>query len=242
MTSADQPLVLNMWSGPRNCSTALMYSWRQRSDTTVIDEPFYGTYLEQFDPGHPGRDETLAAMETDVDRICAAIEAPGGRPVRYIKNIAHHLDALDESILDRWPNLLLARHPAEVIASLTATLGDDFSADITGMEGLGRILDHELAAGRTPVIIETRKLLLDPPGTLEALCERAGVPWTTDMLSWPAGPKPEDGIWARYWYHGTHASTGFGPYKPKTEPLGLKQQALLDQVLPIWDRLAEFIV
>ena len=29
------------WSGPRNISTALMRSWSSRSDTAVIDEPFY---------------------------------------------------------------------------------------------------------------------------------------------------------------------------------------------------------
>ncbi|MGI8649730.1 MAG: sulfotransferase family protein, partial [Rubrobacter sp.] len=33
-----------MWSGPRNVSTALMYSFRQRPDTSVVDEPFYGHY------------------------------------------------------------------------------------------------------------------------------------------------------------------------------------------------------
>ena len=30
-----------MWSGPRNISTALMRSWESRSDTFVIDEPFF---------------------------------------------------------------------------------------------------------------------------------------------------------------------------------------------------------
>ena len=30
-------LKLNVWSGPRNVSTALMYSFRQRSDTLVVD-------------------------------------------------------------------------------------------------------------------------------------------------------------------------------------------------------------
>ena len=30
-----------MWSGPRNLSTALMYSFAARGDCTVWDEPFY---------------------------------------------------------------------------------------------------------------------------------------------------------------------------------------------------------
>ncbi|NCW57866.1 MAG: HAD family hydrolase, partial [Gammaproteobacteria bacterium] len=34
-----------MWSGPRNLSTALMRSFGNRSDTVVVDEPFYAHYL-----------------------------------------------------------------------------------------------------------------------------------------------------------------------------------------------------
>ena len=34
-----------MWSGPRNISTAMMRSWENRSDTEVVDEPFYAFYL-----------------------------------------------------------------------------------------------------------------------------------------------------------------------------------------------------
>lgn len=219
-----------------------MYSWRERSDTRVYDEPFYGVYLTRFDPGHPGREQVLASMDLDVDRICTTLESEAGPPVRYIKNIAHHFHALDESILDRWQNLLLVRHPAEVIASLSATLGDGYSADITGMFGLAAILDHELAAGRTPMVIETRKLLLDPEGTLRSLCDAVGLAFESEMLGWDAGPKPEDGVWAQYWYESTHRSTGFGPYIPKTEPLNDQQQAVLDQVLPIWERLNSYVL
>ena len=37
--------IINLISGPRNLSTALMYSFSQRPDTVVIDEPFYAHYL-----------------------------------------------------------------------------------------------------------------------------------------------------------------------------------------------------
>ena len=36
---------INLISGPRNISTALMYSFAQRPDTFVLDEPFYAFYL-----------------------------------------------------------------------------------------------------------------------------------------------------------------------------------------------------
>ena len=41
MTRTEPKLRLNVWSGPRNVSTALMYSFAQRSDTRVVDEPLY---------------------------------------------------------------------------------------------------------------------------------------------------------------------------------------------------------
>ena len=39
--------IIAMWSGPRNISTAMMRSFENRSDCQVIDEPFYGYYLQQ---------------------------------------------------------------------------------------------------------------------------------------------------------------------------------------------------
>jgi len=239
---SDALTVINMWSGPRNISTAFMYSWRQRPDTVVFDEPFYGVYLSQFDPGHPGMEEVVADMELDIDQIVANITAPGDRPVRYIKNIGHHVDALDDSVLDLFTNVLLVRDPAEMIASLTATLGDEISVDITSMPQLCRILDRELASGRTPFVVESRRLLEDPPGILQAICERLDLPWTEAMLSWPPGPKPEDGVWAKHWYHSAHASTGFVPYAPKTTELNDAQQALADACRPYYERLEPYII
>ncbi len=48
-----------LWSGPRNISTALMYSFAQREDTRVIDEPLYGHYLKVTGVLHPGRKEVI---------------------------------------------------------------------------------------------------------------------------------------------------------------------------------------
>ena len=44
-----------LWSGPRNVSTALMYSFAQRNDVRVVDEPLYGHYLKVTGAQHRGR-------------------------------------------------------------------------------------------------------------------------------------------------------------------------------------------
>jgi hypothetical protein len=35
------------------------------------------------------------------------------------------------------------------------------------------------------------------------------------MLSWPAGRRDTDGVWAKHWYDVVERSTGFEPYRPK---------------------------
>lgn len=54
-----------MWSGPRNISTAMMRSFGNRNDSVVCDEPFYAHYLHATQKDHPGKDEIIAAGETD---------------------------------------------------------------------------------------------------------------------------------------------------------------------------------
>ena len=58
-----------LWSGPRNISTALMYSFAQRSDTKVFDEPLYAYYLanSKAKEYHPGADEVMQSQNQKMD-------------------------------------------------------------------------------------------------------------------------------------------------------------------------------
>ena len=73
---------------------------------------------------------------------------------------------------------------------------------------------------------------------LEQLCDRLGLAFDERMLSWDAGARPEDGVWAQYWYGSVHRSTGFEPYAPKTEPFPERLQPLLEECRPLYERLA----
>ena len=59
-----------LWSGPRNISTALMYSFAQRNDTKVYDEPLYAHYLSntEADEYHPGAEDVLTTLESNAGR------------------------------------------------------------------------------------------------------------------------------------------------------------------------------
>ena len=235
-------LRLSVWSGPRNVSTALMYSFRQRSDTVVVDEPLYGHYLQTTGAGHPGIREVLDTMDDDGERVVReVILGPCERPIHFFKNMAHHLPGLDPGFLDSITNVLLIRDPSEMLPSLASQLNSPTLRD-TGLREQNVILDSILARGEKPTVLDARELLLDPPGVLRRACAGLGVPFEAAMLSWPAGPKPEDGVWARYWYHNVHASTGFAPYNPPEDQFPARLEPLLEECLPYYERLQSYAI
>jgi hypothetical protein len=77
--------------------------------------------------------------------------------------------------------------------------------------------------GQDPPIIDSGEFLADPGAHIRALCARLEIPFDEAMLSWPAGPRDIDGVWAPHWYQRVRASTGFGP--PPGEPPALTGRA-----------------
>jgi hypothetical protein len=235
-------LRLSVWSGPRNVSTALMYSFRQRTDTIVVDEPLYGHYLRTTGADHPGMGEVLDVMDDDGERVVReVILGPCERRVHFFKNMAHHLPGLDPAFLTSITNVLLIRDPTEMLPSLAKQLSYPTLRD-TGLREQAVILDSILASGEEPIVLDARGLLLDPPGILRQTCAGLGIPFEDEMLSWPAGPKPEDGVWAKHWYHNVHASTGFAPYTPPENPFPAHLEPLLEECLPLYKRLQNYAI
>lgn len=208
-------LRLNVWSGPRNVSTALMYSFAQRSDTRVVDEPLYAHYLRVTGADHPGRDLVLASQANDGrDVVRDVILAPCDRPVVVFKQMAHHLVELDRAFLGRCANVLLTREPAEMLTSLIENVPEPTLRD-TGYGAQTEILAELRELGQDPPVLVAHRILQDPRGVLTRLCDRLGIEFEPAMLSWKPGARPEDGIWAPFWYASVHRSSGFQPYRKK---------------------------
>lgn len=225
-----------LWSGPRNVSTALMYSFAQRSDTHVIDEPLYGHYLRVSGSDHPGRDEVLAAMPGHGDAVMhKLLSEPHPRPLVFMKHMAHHLVDMSDDFLARTQNILLIRAPADMLPSLTVQIPHATLAD-TGLAQQAALLERLAAAGNMPAVIDSKQLLLDPPGVLERLCSALEIDWQPAMLQWQPGARPEDGVWAKHWYHAVHRSTGFAPYRAKAN-FPQRLQPLLAECQPHYEQL-----
>lgn len=230
-------LRIQCWSGPRNISTALMYSWRQRRDTTVVDEPFYAHYLAGGDRGHPAADLVIESQSTDAEQVIGdVILGPVDTPVLYVKNMAHHLAGVDRRHLADTTNILLIREPRSMVASLAVQLPDCTLAD-TGLATSVELLDAIVSEGGTPIVIDGDAVLADPPRMLAALCSTVGLEFDPIVLAWPMGPKPEDGVWAPHWYESVHSSTGFGRPRTTPRPLPRHLQSVVAEAMPLYERL-----
>jgi hypothetical protein len=225
-----------MWSGPRTVSTALMRSFGNRPDTLVVDEPLYGCYLASTGADHPGRDEVIASMRCDLRQALAELaQAPlaPGKLIYYQKHMTHHLlPEIDRSLLDQLSHAFLIRDPRRLLASYARVRSQPTLAD------LGLQQQAEIFRAFGGPVIDSADILRNPRAALEALCDALGLPFDPTMLSWPAGPRPTDGVWARYWYGGVWRSTGFGQYRgPGADELPAALEPLARQCQPFYEEL-----
>ncbi|MCW2868019.1 MAG: family hydrolase [Marmoricola sp.] len=223
-----------MWSGPRNISTAMMRAWENRPDTVVVDEPLYAAYLAATGIDHPGREDVIASQPTDWREVVRSLNAPVDAPVHYAKHMTHHL--LPEMDLDWVPafrNVLLVRDPAEVVASYVRSRESCEPEDI-GLLQQARLL--EVLPPDTPVV-DAGDFLRAPEAHLRWLCDWLGIDFTERMLSWPAGPRDSDGVWAPHWYAAVEASTGFEPWRARSVVLDDHDAAVAEACRPAYELL-----
>lgn len=186
-----------------------MYSFAQRDDTRVVDEPLYGHYLRVSGAEHPGRQEILASMECDGETVAKEIvEGDFGAPVVFFKQMTHHLVDIDTGFLEKVINVFLIRDPRRIISSFRKVIPEVRMQDV-GIEKQLHLYRELEAKSMPPVVIDSGQILKDPGKALGLLCESIGIPFYEKMLQWKAGPRKEDGVWAKYWYENVHRSSGF---------------------------------
>ncbi len=237
------PRILAMWSGPRNISTAMMYSFGNRADCEAWDEPFYGFSLTTKGNDHPMRDAIITSMETDWGKLVLKCTTPSPKPLLYQKHMTHHmLDGYDRSFIHQLTNAFLIRDPGRVLASYAKKWAD---VDLRAIGFIEQAEIFDMVAqklGQAPPVIDADDVLANPRAVLTKLCTACGISFDEAMLHWPKGPKSFDGVWAPHWYNAAWQSDSFAAPPEGSFTLPPHLQHIADEALPIYDRLKAHVI
>ncbi len=232
-----------MWSGPRSISTAMMRSWENRPDCTVVDEPFYACYLRETGLPHPGKEAIMASQSSDRTEVIRQLtEHPVATPLFYQKHMTKHMPpGMDMGWCAGLRHCFIVRDPAEAIASYLKMMPsvDEQAIGIARQAELFR----EIASvtGEPPCVVDAADVLRDPDAALASLCAHLGVPYLPDsMLSWPPGRRKSDGVWAPHWYGNVEQSTGFRHPSPSVPKVPEEYRALCDKARQDYEWLSGF--
>lgn len=235
-------MQIAMWSGPRNLSTAMMYSFGNRPDFDVIDEPFYAAYLNKTGIVHPMRDEIIASQQIDPECVINDLlnKKYDGGSHRYQKHMTQHmLNDFDLTWMKKVINVFLIRHPARVIKSFGEKLNNATIDDI-GFKQQLNLFNYVSTIGQKPIVIDSFDIRKDPRSALECLCIEVGLEFMSEMLSWPKGGHKSDGVWASHWYGSVHLSEGFSGEEANLPILNSEQNEISRNALPFYSALEEY--
>ena len=201
--------VVALWAGPRNGSTATMYSFAQRSDTRVMDEPLFGHFLAHTGVERPSREDVLNTMPKSRDDVLQSIEPKEEDDVLFLKHMANHIEGLAWHDVDgpKHKHVILTRHPDGVLHSYRQHIAEPTMLDLSYAH------QRRIAqlGGDDVIVVTAESLFQEPESTLRALCLSLELPWEPEMMTWRSGGRKEDGVWAKHWYSSLHASTGWQP-------------------------------
>jgi len=242
VSALSDGVKIAMWSGPRNISTAMMYSFDNRLDCHASDEPLYANFLISTGMQHPGAEVVIRKQESDLERVISQLTGPipRGKKIWYQKHMCHHvMDDSDISWVDGLTNCFLIRDPREVLLSLSK-ITDSIDLRSTGLPQQIRIVEHvTVRSGFNPPILDSKEILENPRSMLGELCDLVGINFDEKMLSWDPGPRDCDGAWAKFWYGSVWDSSGFSAPSPREGELSPYLLGVLDEAIPLYQKLRE---
>ena len=215
---------LAVWSGPRNISTALMYSFGNRDDFEIIDEPFYANYLIETGLDHPMRKEIILSQPENVTTVINNLTKDRSNMGKnlYQKHMTHHMvNSVPRDWFNQVKHVFLLRHPVRVISSFSKKYKNVSEDDI---------------------VVNSEDIRKEPEETLTKLCERLNLRFQKSMLSWPMGGNKQDGVWASHWYESAHKSTGFSGPEDILPNLEGDNAMLAEASLPLYRSLLKFAI
>ncbi|RAY14035.1 hypothetical protein DPM19_17290 [Actinomadura craniellae] len=183
----------------------------ERGDFTVFAEPFSAYYYYSDERASYRYLPAGSPPEAQWSSILSKITDAADTSAVFVRDMAYHVAPRTAEVA-RLPfvHTFIIRHPLRALLSLHRLL-PDFTADETGFEAQYRLArEVQAVTGNPPLIINGDELRDAPENIVHSYCDRVGIPYLPDALSWERGMRKEWGPWAR-WHHDVAASTGFRP-------------------------------
>jgi hypothetical protein len=234
MMELDKPIAL--WSVPRSISTAFERVFVERGDFEVLHEPFSASYYYGTDRPSDRYSSEEPRAEHDYENVLASVLKPREKRV-FLKDMAYHTGPLiGPGFVSNFVNTFIVREPKYVLTSLHK-MWPDFTVEEAGYEQLDRLFRYATEAGEDPVVVDAMTFSENPAGVLSTYCERVGIPFHEDSLSWE---EREVGRWEDWeeWHEEAQRSTGIERAERKDPQLPQELQEIYEQSLPYYYRLA----
>ena len=138
-------------------------------------------------------------------------------------------------------NIILTRDPKDMLPSFNKVINNPTIDDVGYALHIDLIEYFKL--NQIPfVVLDSKKVLLNPKVTLQKLCDFIGVLFNENMLSWQPQKRQEDGIWAKHWYGSVHESNSFMKYQPKSDAFPEHLKALLNDCQLYYNQLLKYAI
>jgi hypothetical protein len=232
--ASEKPIAL--WAVPRSLSTAFERVFVERDDLEVLHEPFSASYYYSEDRLSDRYSDVEPKAKYNYERILADVLKPRRKRL-FLKDMAYQAKAvMGPGFISNFVNTFILRDPKYVLSSLYK-MWPDFTLEETGYEDLYWAFRYATEAGEDPVVVDAMTFSENPAGILSAYCERVGVPFRRDALSWEPGEVEEWKDWEE-WHEAAQQSTGIRRAERRDPALPEELHEAYEHCLPYYYSVA----
>jgi len=190
--------IVALWAVPRSTSTAFEWMMRQRGDLDCLHEPFGEAWYQGEEPlwqrYKPGEVTTPGLT---LESVWADIQQRASEGPVFLKDFPHYINHMwTPDFLSNFTHAFLIRDPAKTISSMF-NKWPDFHEGEVGFPEQRALFDllTALNDGTPPPVIDSDDLLEDPVQMTAKFCNRVGIPFIKEALTWEPGGDPSEHSW-----------------------------------------------
>jgi Sulfotransferase domain len=230
------PKPIALWAVPRSISTAFERVFVERDDFEVLHEPFSAAYYYGEDRISDRYADVEPKAEYSYENVLAEVLRPRAERV-FVKDMAYHTKGLmSPEFASHFVNTFIIREPKYVLTSLYK-MWPDFTPEEAGYDQIYDLFRLATKGGEDVTVVDAMTFSENPVGVLSAYCERLGIPFQADSLSWRPREVEE---WERWdeWHEEAQKSTGIEPAERRDPVLPKELQEIYESCLPAYYQLA----